>query len=96
MNIYNLATKSALTVAVIAANFVIFSSDNAEARRGAGGPGFHRPAGSPPLASAHATVRPYSTVSGCSIGRRCATTRANGGVVVTPHGTQGGPGRPRR
>lgn len=91
MTIRNLATKSALTVAAIAASFVIFSSDNAEARRGSAG----RPAGGPPpLASANTTVRPYSTVSGCSIGRHCATTRANGGVVVTTHGTQGGPGRP--
>jgi hypothetical protein len=90
MNIRNLVTKSAITVAVIAANLVIFSTGDAEARRGAGRPGMSGP---PPLAAANTTVRPASVVSGCSIGRRCATTGANGGVVVTPRGTQGGPGR---
>ena len=93
MNIRTLMTKSAFTVVVIAANLVIFSAGDAEARRGAGGPGFHRPGGTPPLASANTTVRPASVVSGCSIGRRCATTGANGGVVVTTPGTQGRPGR---
>jgi hypothetical protein len=92
MNIRALITKSAFTVAVIAANLVIFSAGDAEARRGAGGPGFRRPVG-PPLAAANTSVRPASVVSGCSIGRRCATNGANGGVVVTPRGSQGGPGR---
>jgi hypothetical protein len=92
MNIRNLVTKSAFTVAVIAANLVIFSTGDAEARRGAGGPGYHRPSGPPPLASANTTVRPPSVVSGCGNGHRCATTHANGGVVVTTRGGRG----PRR
>ncbi|MBX9776486.1 MAG: hypothetical protein K2Y71_19070 [Xanthobacteraceae bacterium] len=93
MNIRGFITKSAFAVAVVATGLVVFSTGDAEARRGAGGPGFHRPGGTPPLAAANTTVRPASVVSGCSVGRRCATTGANGGVVVTPRGTQGGPGR---
>jgi hypothetical protein len=94
VNIRKLVTKSAFTVAVIAANLVIFSTGDAEARRGGGGgrPG----SGPPPLASAHTTVQPSRLVSGCSSGRRCATGSANGGVIVTQHGSQGGPGRPMR
>ena len=83
MNIRALITKSAFTVAVIATNLVIFSTSDAEARRGAGRPGLSGP---PPLASANTTVRHPSVVRGCSTGRWCGTTGANGGVVVTPRG----------
>lgn len=86
MTIRALVTKFAFTVAVVVANLVVFSTGDAEARRGAGGPGYHRPSGPPPLASANTTVRPASVVSGCGNGRRCVTPYANGGVVVTTRG----------
>ena len=99
MNIHALITKSAFTVAVIAANLAIFSTGDAEAR-GGGPRGFsgvvrdHRTFSPPPLASANTTVRHPSVVRGCSTGRWCGTTGANGGVVVTPRGQ--GPRFPRR
>jgi hypothetical protein len=94
MNIRSLSSKSVFAFAVVAASLVIFSTGDAEARRGAGGPGYHRPGGSPPpLASAHTTVRPHSVVSGCSTGRRCVTPYANGGVVVTNPANLTRPGR---
>jgi hypothetical protein len=94
MNIRRLNSKFVFGFAVIAATLVIVSTGDAEARRGAGGPGFHRPAGGPPpLASANTTVRPHSVVSGCSTGRRCVTPYANGGVVVTNPAYLTRPGR---
>lgn len=99
MNTRTFITTCAFAVAAIAAIFVVFSTADAEAR--GGGRGFsgtvrdHRMVSPPPLASKNTVVRPANVVSGCSIGRRCATTSANGGVVVTTSGGRG-PRFPRR
>jgi hypothetical protein len=94
MNIRNIiTTKSAFALTIIAANLMIFSTADAEARGGGrnfpGNVRDHRVSSPPPLASAHTTVRPARVVSGCGSGRYCATTNANGGVVVTTRGNRG-------
>lgn len=100
MNVRTVISKSVFAVAAIAANLVILSTADAEAR--GGGRGFagsvrdHRVSSPPPLASAHTTVRPARAVTGCGSGHYCATSRANGGVIVTNTGRPGRGRGPRR
>jgi hypothetical protein len=79
MNIGSLIAKAAMVGTFTVVSFAAFPTSNAVA--GARISGSNSP---PPLASKNTIVRPAGAVRGCGNGSGyCATTSANGGVVVT-------------
>ena len=79
MNIGSLIAKAAMVGTLTVVSFAAFPTNSADA-----GPRISGSNSPPPLASATTTVRPARAVRGCGSGSGyCATTSANGGVVVT-------------